>query len=372
MSTVKDSALASALDLVDRSVQDRLAQVGQLERLPKWLNLLPMIAQWLWLSMKYGSWTLPAAANPGISAGGLAGEGKSEYFRMMGPLASAHTATFAVFRNSRSRTTVEDAERTMAKVRLAYPLILKPDIGWCGFGVRIVRTRDEMKSYLDACPDDADVIFQKFVPYDGEAGIYFVRSPGETRGRITGILLRFFPRVVGDGHSTIAELMARNPRARRLGGDGRSEPCCDTTRIPRVREIVRLSITGSTRVGGMYQDATSLVTPELEKAINEIAMDMQHLHVARFDLRYETIGAMRAGHSFKIIEVNGSGAEAVHAWDPRYTLAEAYKIVFEKQRMLFSVGAAMRKRGHRPPSGWEIVKLYWRQERLIKRYPPSN
>ncbi len=372
MSARDEIALAPALPLAGGYAAEGAGAVGRLERLPKWLNLIPMIAQWLWLSLRYGSWTLPGAANPRITAGGLVGEGKSEYFRAMGPLANAHTALSAVLRNTRSSTSLRDAEQTMAAAGLAYPLILKPDIGWCGFGVRIVRNRDELKSYLAAYPRNEDIVLQRFVAYEGEAGIYYVRWPGEARGRVTAILLRFFPRVVGDGHGTIAELMAHNPRTRRLGRDRRSEPCCDAARIPAAGEIVRLSVTGSTRVGGLYQDASSLVTPELEGAIDAIAMDMAHLHVARFDVRYETIGAMRAGHSFKIIEVNGAGSEAVQAWDPRYTLSEAYRIVFEKQRLLFAIGAAMRARGHRPPGGWELARLYWRQQRLIRAYPPSN
>ena len=372
MTGLNEAAVATTLDLVSRNTPERPSQVGHLERLPKWLNLIPMVVQWLWLSIRHGSWTLPATANPRITAGGLAGEGKSEYFRAMGRLAIAHTADFAVFRNIQARSCLDDAEQCMAEAGLAYPLILKPDIGWCGFGVRIIRSRGELNSYLDAYPLGEDIIFQKFVPYEGEAGIFFARMPGESRGHVAGILLRFFPRVVGDGRSTIAELMSRNARTRRLGQDGRSEPCCDTSIIPLAGEIVRLSVTGSTRVGGLYQDATPLITPELENAINAIAMDIDQLHVARFDVRYETIGAMLAGHSFKIIEVNGAGSEAVHAWDPRYTLLEAYRIVFEKQRMLFSIGAAMRKRGYRPPSGWQIAKLYWRQARLIRRYPLSN
>jgi hypothetical protein len=125
-------------------------------------------------------------------------------------------------------------------------------------------------------------------------------------------------------------------------------------------------------VGGLYQDASSLTTRELEEVINAVALDLDQLHIARFDVRYESIGAMLAGHSFKIIEVNGAGSEAVHAWDPRYTLLQAYRIVFEKQRMLFTIGAAMRERGHQPLSGWKMAKLYWRQALLIRRYPLSN
>jgi hypothetical protein len=372
MNGSNEIAASPAAHLVGVYSQENSAQIGRLEQLPKWLNLIPMIGQWAWLSLKHGSWTLPAAANPQITAGGMVGERKSEYFRMMGPLARSHVAQFTLLRNVRAHSILNDAEQAMADAGLSYPLILKPDIGWCGFGVRIVRNRAELKSYLDAYPADEDIMLQHFVPYEGEAGIYYTRWPGQPKGRITGLLLRFFPRIVGNGRSTIAELMEQSPRIRRLGRDGRSEACCDVSRIPAASEIVRLSVTGSTRVGGLYEDASSLGTPELENAINAIAMDIKDLHVARFDVRYDTIGAMRAGHSFKIIEVNGAGSEAVHAWDPRYTLADAYKIVFEKQRTLFSIGAAMRKRGHRPPSGWSIAKLYLRQERLIRGYPPSN
>lgn len=352
--------------------QEHSARVGRLERLPKWMNLIPMIGQWMWLSLKHGSWTLPAASNPQIVAGGMVGERKSEYFRIMGPLARSHVAPYTLLKNARTPSILDDAEHTMAQAGLSYPLILKPDIGWCGFGVRIVRNRAELQSYLGDYPTDEDIMLQHFVPYEGEAGLYYTRWPDQPKGGVTGLLLRFFPRVVGNGKSTIAQLMEQSPRTRRLGRDGRSEACCDVSRIPDVGEIVRLTVTGSTRVGGLYEDASSLVTPALEDAIDAIAKDMKDLHVARFDVRYESISGMRAGNSFQIIEVNGAGSEAVHAWDPRYTLSDAYKIVFEKQRTLFSIGAAMRKRGHRPPSGWHMAMLYLRQERLIRAYPPSN
>ena len=63
-----------------------------LERMPKWLICVPLALQWLWLAARYRGLTLPSAANPCITAGGLVGEGKLEYFRAMGPLARAATA----------------------------------------------------------------------------------------------------------------------------------------------------------------------------------------------------------------------------------------------------------------------------------------
>ncbi|MCE9648736.1 MAG: hypothetical protein K8R18_03825 [Parvibaculum sp.] len=354
-----------------RAVARAMQAVGRLERLPKWLNLLPMVAQWVWLSARYRSATLPSAANPAITSGGLAGEGKLEYFACMGPTARAATAPHTYVVN-RGVTSLAEAEAAMAAAGLAYPLIAKPDIGWCGFGVRLVRDEAELAEYLARFPDGERVILQRFVPYDGEAGLYYMRYPDEPAGRLTGLLLRSHPRVVGDGAHSIAELIAADARLRRLGRDGSSEACCDTRRIPAVNEIVRVSITGSTRVGGLYRDASAAITPAMTEAIDAIARDMPDFHLGRFDVRYESMGALRAGKGFSIIEVNGAGSEAVHAWDPRLTLREAYGIVFEKQRQIFALGDAMRKRGHRPIGVTELARLYRRQQWLIRRYPRSN
>jgi hypothetical protein len=161
-------------------------------------------------------------------------------------------------------------------------------------------------------------------------------------------------------------------RLKRLGRDGLSEPCCDTKRVPAPGEIVCVATIGSTRVGGLYCDGSSLITEEMSAALDDIARDMKDFHAGRFDVRYESIGALRAGRGFSIIEVNGAGSEAVQAWDPRLTLYQAYGIVFKKQRQIFEIGHAMRRNGHEPVSLRELARHYLRQQRLIRCYPPSN
>jgi hypothetical protein len=347
-----------------------LRPIGRLERLPKWLNLVPMIAQWAWLSILYRSASLPSAINPAILAGGMVGEGKLDYFETMGPHALARTAAFTSVINQ-GPGGIEAALAAMAAAGLAYPIIAKPDIGWCGFGVRLVRSDSELTDYLARFPREERIVLQRFVAQQGEAGLFYVRRPDEATGRLTGILLRHFPRVQGDGVTTIAELIAANPRLSRLGRDGLSEPCCDTARIPAAGEMVRLSTIGSTRVGGLYEDATPLITETLTDAVDGIAQDMTEFHLGRFDVRYGSLDQLLAG-DFTIIEVNGAGSEAVHAWDPKFTLREAYCIVFAKQRLLFEIGDMMRRRGHRPIGLAKLAELHLRQQRLIKRYPMSN
>ena len=373
MSEACDAGLAGELALSPPrpDAKRRRRRAGMLEQLPKWVNLIPMVAQWLWLSVRYRSISLPSTANPSIPSGGLVGEGKLDYFATMGPHALALTATFTTIINEK-RDGLAIARTALAAAGLEFPIIVKPDIGWCGFGVRLVRDDSEMAAYLAHFPCGERIVLQRFVPHDGEAGIFYVRAPGDKKGRLIGVLLRYFPRVVGDGISTIAELIAEDPRLRRLGRDGLSEPCCDIDNVPPAGFVVRISTIGSTRVGGLYEDATPLISEALTCAIDTIAQDMKDFNVGRFDVRYESLGALTLGSGFTIIEVNGAGSEAVHAWDPKYTLLRAYAIVFAKQRLLFAIGDSMRRRGHRPIGIAHLVRLHLRQQRLIRRYPPSN
>ena len=344
---------------------------GALERVPKCLNLIPTILQWLWLSLRYRSVSLPSSANPAITSGGLVGEGKLEYFNSMGPIALAATVTTTSLINE-GPASFAAAEAAMAAAGLGYPLICKPDLGWCGFGVRIVRDAHELRDYLARFPVGECIVMQRFLDDAGEAGLFYMRHPDEPRGRLTGLLLRHFPRVIGDGRHTVAQLMAADPRLQRLGADGLSEPCCDTARIPAAGEVCRVSTIGSTRVGGLYLDGTALITPALSAAVDAISRDMRDFHVGRFDVKFESLATLREGKGFKIIEVNGSGADAVQAFDPAHSWRQAYRIIFEKQRELFAISHAMRQRGHKPIGLIGLAKLHFRQQRLIKLYPPSN
>ncbi len=345
--------------------------VGRLERLPKWLNLIPMITQWFFLAVQYRSITLPSSINPAIISGGMVGEGKLEYFNSMGNYAHKYVAAYSSIVNMGPER-LQAAKNAMRSVNLFYPVIMKPDIGWCGFGVRLVHNDQELEQYLNQFPLKARVIFQCYLPQDGEAGIYYTRSPESSHGHIIAIVLRHYPSVTGDGVRSINELMVRDKRSARLGRDGLSEARVHTHYIPSAGEHVRLTTIGSTRVGGLYTDASELITKPLINAIDLIAKDMQNFHVGRFDIRYDSLEALTNGNGFKIMEVNGAGSEAVHAWDPKFTLRQAYSIVFDKQRMLFSMGDKMRQRGHKPVGVLKLVQLYLHQQRLIRRYPASN
>ena len=342
-----------------------------LERMPKWLICVPLVLQWLWLALRYRSLTLPSAVNPHITSGGLVGEGKLEYFKAMGSVARAATVAYCAV----STHTVPSSaalRRMMRQAVLFFPLIAKPDLGLCGYGVRRLANMGELQAYLAAFPAHETVVLQAYLPQEGEAGIFYARDPVSQQARIIGLALRYYPRVTGDGIHTVAELIALDPRAGRALNSTAHERPQNTTRVPAAGEVARIATIGSTRVGGLYRDGGAAITPQLTAAVDAIARDMPEFYFGRFDVRFDNLADLSAGRGFTIMEVNGAGSEAIQAWDPDTPLLAGLKMIFQKQSLLFAFGNAMRRQGVRPIGLIKLIALNQRQNRLIARYPPSN
>jgi hypothetical protein len=342
-----------------------------MERLPKWLVCVPLALQWIWLGARYRSLTLPSAANPAITAGGLVGEGKLEYFRGMGPFARSVTARHCAW-VAHGRADESRLREALDAACIAFPLVAKPDQGLCGYGVRRIDDMERLQGYLEHFPPGETVVLQAYLPQEGEAGIFYARDPRDGRGRLIGLALRRFPCVTGDGTSTVGQLLAADWRARRVVASPRHRCEIDLARVPRTDEVVRLSTVGSTRVGGLYLDGGALATPALAAAIDRVARDMPQFHFGRFDVRYADPAALARGEGFTIMEVNGAGSEAIQAWDPAIGLREGFATIFAKQRLLFEIGDAQRREGTRPIGLWALARLNQRQQRLNPLYPASN
>jgi hypothetical protein len=345
-------------------------RTGAFERIPKWMNLIPMIVQWCWLGLRYRNITLPSAANPRITTGGLVGDGKAEYFDGMGAYARSRVAPFVMLQAGGPES-LAAALSAMREAGLVFPVVAKPDLGWCGYGVRRIDGSLQLADYLARYPAGERLMLQRYLDEPGEAGIFYLRHPDQETGRLLGILLRHYPQVTGDGMRDVAQLVEADRRLRRAVRNPGHECRYDGSRVPASGETVRLSLIGSTRVGGRYEDGTAQATDELTATIDAIARDMPDFHAGRFDVRYRNLHELRRG-VFTIMEVNGAGSEAVHAWDPKYSIRQVYAMVFAKQRLMFELGAANRARGHAPVGKRELIRHHLRQQRLIRRYPPSN
>ena len=133
-----------------------------------------------------------------------------------------------------------------------------------------------------------------------------------------------------------------------------------------------MAFIGSLRVGGLYIDASHLITPELNLRFDSIAKSMPEFYFGRFDIRFESIDLLAKGEGFSIIEINGSGAEAIQAWDPNVTVFKLYHEFFKSYRLLFKIGALNRARGFKPMTFRDFIRAVKHQNRLIAQYPPAG
>lgn len=339
---------------------------GLICKLPKPLLVFPMIVQWLVLALRYHSLSLPSAADPMIDAGGLAGESKIGYFDQVSVTERpwlARTAAVVSGTDAAAR-----ARKAMAVLGLDFPIIAKPDIGWCGFGVRRIDDPSALQAYCDAYPTGETLLVQEYFELPGEAGLFYVRRPTEKRGRLLSLTVRTPPTVRGDGTSSLRDLLAQDERLR--GRTSLYEGAA-LERVPAAGADVPLAAVWSYRMGGLYRDCSEAITSALEQRIDAIASSMPNLHVARFDIRFASLAELGQGQ-FKIIEINGAGSEAIEFFDPAVPFFTAYRGILEKQAMVFGLAAENRAAGF-APCGWRaLLQAYCREARLLGRYPPSN
>ncbi|MCW7554869.1 ATP-grasp domain-containing protein [Endozoicomonas gorgoniicola] len=354
-------------------LEKRERPISFFEFWPGFVIYIPVILQALWLAVRYRGFTLPLNSNPGIHLSGMVGESKNDIFSMAKGKAREKIPDWCVLSEWASPEDAEfQARQRMQSVGLSYPLVAKPDIGCRGAGVRIVRSARELKDYIAAFPREGKVILQQLVPYEAEAGIFYIRQPGEKKGRIFSITLKYPPYVIGNGKDTLRQLIQNDERA------GQLTPLYFKRHYQLLEQVLpegqpfRLTFAGSHSRGCIFRDGREFITPALEAAFDEVANGLPEYYYGRIDIRFRDINSLMNGENYYILEINGASSEAAHIWDSRSTLKEVYRVLFYQYRTLFQLGWVNRHRGFRPPSLKQLLHAWKHERKLVRRYPDTE
>lgn len=343
---------------------------------PMWAFYPPVALYAGWLMLRHRGVLLPTVANPSFPGGGFFGESKAEILSLAMQHVGEWVAPFV--RIDRPLPASDPAaERdaaldALAAAGLSLPVVAKPDLGCRGAGVKLVRTPADLLSYVQAFPAGASFLLQRLVPFEGEAGIFYCRLPGQANGRIVSVTLKYFPHVVGDGRRTLRELILADPRAGRLPHLYLRRHTARLDDVPAAGEAIRLAFAGSHSRGAIFRNGTHLVTPQMEARFDAIAKALPEFHFGRFDVRFEEFTQLQAGRGFTIVEVNGAGAESTHIWDRSTGLVEAWRALMRQYRWLFEIGQANRRRGFATMPWREFIRAYRREKLLTPQYPATD
>jgi hypothetical protein len=341
--------------------------VSAFEFWPDWLFYAPVAVQWVLLGLRYGDFSLPTAANPTFELGGLCGESKGQILDLVEPAARDWIAPYAMM-----TAWLDDPDTILAGQTLGWPLVVKPDIGCNGTGVRLVQDRAGLHAAIAAFQPGVRLMVQAFSPYPGEAGIFYIRDPGEAVGKVTSLTLKSSPVVVGDGRQTLRALVMAHPRAGRVPHLYLPRLGDRLETVPRSGAVVPLVFTGNHCKGSVFHDGADAITPALAARVDEIAKAIPGFYFGRIDVRFTSLAALQAGRGFTVIEVNGVGSEATHIWDPRCSLRHAYVSQFQHYRAAWHIAHVLRRRGHRSSGIINLYKAWRHQVRLMASYPLND
>lgn len=334
----------------------RVQRIVRWEFWPIWFFYAPVIVYVLRLVLRHRGLAF-TAANPGMPAGGFVGESKDDIYKLIARSGAAREHLLAhgkIPAGLDTHRSFAEAMNLMEAIGGAFPIVLKPDTGERGDGVSIVHNEKEL---LRAVGDKrGDLLLQAY--FDGvEASVFYCRAPQEERGRIFSITEKCFPTVRGDGVSTLEELILRDERAYIVANKYFDRNRKHLGSIPLSGEWVQLVDIGSHSKGAIFRDGEWLRTAELEAKIDEICRDIPGFYFGRLDIRASNFDDLKRGHNFRIIELNGVTSESTNIYDRRYSLIDAYRILFRQWRLAFEIGAENAARGARVTTLLELISI---------------
>jgi hypothetical protein len=316
----------------------------------KWhyhVKYIPLYPVWLWYCLKARSIWFFTPSNPTLTFGGFEGESKREMYEQL-PLACYPKSIYISPSFSFS-----EAEKLFTENSFEYPVAVKPDAGMMGFMFRKIDNAAGLRSYHQNMP--CDYIIQELVRYPVEVSVFYYRFPYQDKGTITGFLKKDMLDVIGNGRSTLEELIQKFPS--RPGFNPEEWKIKHKDRLHEIipaGEVFRLSWAANLSRGARLISLAHEKDERLLKVFDELSHYAKHFYYGRYDIKCSSVEELKNGN-FSILEFNGSGAEPHHIYGAGNSLLQAYKIIIDHWEILYHISKYNHRQGI---PYWKFLKGY--------------
>ena len=304
----------------------------QWEYWPWYIFYIPLLPYAFYLALKSRSFGFFSAVNPGIEG---SGNGLESKYKTLQLLPKKYRPVSIFIEKGEAISTILHKIRSH---KIAYPLIIKPDIGYRGLLVKKINSELELSSYFKKY-NSIDLIIQEFVQFKNECGIFYHKIPHEKKGKITSITLKKFLTVIGNGQSTISELIENDERAINYITLISELNKHKLVFIPKKNEEVILSFIGNHSKGTQFINGNHLINKDLTKLIDHISKDIEGWYYGRIDVKYNSIEELIEEKKFIILELNGIISEPTHIYDAnKGSYFKALKAIKEHWKIVYNIG----------------------------------
>ena len=289
----------------------------------------PLYLYWFYLCFRARSFFFFSASNPLIENGGFLMERKSDIYKLIPP--EYYPKTLLITEGLAEDVMID----TIEKASFHFPVIVKPDIGFRGCGVRKIESPAAAAAYIDKCK--FPMLVQEFIDYEMEAGVFYYRYPWQSKGVVSGIVAKEFLTVTGDGKRSLEALLMQNPRyVLQMDALRKITEINFAEVLPAGEKKVIIAIGNHAR-GAKFIDASDKITPALETTIDEISKRIPSFYYGRLDVKFTNWDDLTAGKNLSIIELNGAGSEPTHMYDPVHSLFYAWGEIIRHWNILLRI-----------------------------------
>lgn len=311
----------------------------------------------VYLALKARSPFFFSAANPSIPTGGLVGENKADISDWIPSVYRPKNTLIS------SKMPLQDIEQSIKKAGLTFPMIVKPTVGARGLLVKKVETLEDIQFHLRHFP--AKFLLEEYIDYLVEAAVLYWKNPETGKSGISSVTVKEFLHVIGDGHSSVKDLLMQNPRGVLQVPRLMIEKTKLLLSIPKMGQKIIVEHIGNHCRGTKFLNYNHLITPEMVAAFDKIQAKLPDTYVFRLDLKVPSVSDLQNGQNVKIMEINGVGSDPAHVFDPNYPLLDVYKAYFSLWKTIFDVATAQHRLGVKYISWWEF-RHFSQQQKAVE------
>jgi len=334
---------------------------------PSYMFYVPVVPYALLLAIKSRSFGFFSAVNPAIEGSGNGLESKYKTVQLVPKKYSPETIFV------KKGETIEDVLPKILIHHIKFPLIIKPDIGFRGLLVKKINSEEELSAYIKKY-NSINLIVQELIDYNNECGLFYHKIPGENKGSITSITLKKYLTVVGDGKSTLLELIKNDKRAKvyiELISELNKDKLAT---VPSESEEIILNIIGNHSKGTQFINGNHLISEELTEILDDLSSNIEGWHYGRVDIKYNSFNELLKGQNFKIIEINGIISEPTHIYDPlKGNYFSALKAIKDHWKLIYIISVKNNKLNNASFTNLGyLIKLYFNFKKYLKKVSDLN
>jgi len=302
---------------------------------------------WLFYILKSRSVWYFTPSNPKLTFGGMEGEPKREMYDLLPP------HLFPTTVNILPEVHFDEVLNQIQLNSLTYPFVVKPEIGGQGILFRKIDNETQLRNYHHHVP--IEYIMQAMITYPMEVSVFYIRHPKAAKGKVTGFLHKIPLHIVGDGTSTVKELIIVHPKAAKKRDEHLAKHADSLDSVLAEGEKYILSYAANHNRGALFVDLKEHIDEKLVAVFDQLSHEINDFFYGRYDIMCSNVEDLKNGKNYSIIEYNGCGAEPNHFYDTGYTLLGAYAEILAHWKDLYQISRYNRKQGIEP---WSFMKGY--------------